>query len=31
LSGDGRHMTLQIHETSTQGQSTDATLHFVRK
>jgi len=31
LSDDGRHMTLEIHEGSSQGQSADATLHFVRK
>lgn len=31
LSDDGKHMTLEIHESSSQGQSTDATLHFVRK
>ena len=31
LSDDGKHMTLQIKESSTKGQSGDATLHFVRK
>lgn len=31
LSDDGKHMTLEIHETSAQGQSGDATLHFVKK
>jgi hypothetical protein len=31
LSDDGRHMTLEIKEGSTQGQSAQATLHFVRK
>jgi hypothetical protein len=31
LSGDGRHMTLAIQETSTQGQHREVTLHFVRK
>ncbi|HEV8039221.1 MAG TPA: hypothetical protein VGP62_10195 [Bryobacteraceae bacterium] len=31
LSDDGRHMTLEIKESSTQGQSGQATLHFVRK
>lgn len=31
LSEDGRHMTLEIKESSTQGQTGQATLHFVRK
>lgn len=31
LSDDGKHMTLEIKETSTQGQSGSATLHFVKK
>jgi hypothetical protein len=31
LSDDGKHMTLEIKENSTQGQSGQATLHFVRK
>lgn len=31
LSDDGKHMTLQIQESSTQGQHADATLYFVRK
>ena len=31
LSDDGEHMTLQIQESSTQGQSGNATLNFVRK
>ena len=31
LSSDGRHMTLAIKENSTQGQQSEATLHFVRK
>jgi hypothetical protein len=31
LSEDGKHMTLEIKETSTQGQNAQATLHFVRK
>ena len=31
LSSDGRHMTLEIKENSTQGQQAAATLHFVRK
>ncbi len=31
LSDDGRHMTLEIKESSTQGQNGEATLHFVRK
>lgn len=31
LSDDGKQMTLEIKETSTQGQSAQATLHFVRK
>lgn len=31
LSNDGRHMTLEIKENSTQGQHGEATLHFVRK
>jgi hypothetical protein len=31
LSSDGRHMTLAIKETSTQGRQAEATLHFVRK
>ena len=31
LSDDGKHMTLEIHESSTHGQQGDATLNFVRK
>ena len=31
LSDDGKHMTLEIKESSTQGQSGQATLHFVKK
>lgn len=31
LSDDGKHMTLEIKESSTQGQTAQATLHFVRK
>jgi len=31
LSGDGKHMTLEIKESSTQGQSGSATLNFVKK
>ncbi len=31
LSEDGKHMTLEIHESSTHGQHADATLDFVRK
>jgi hypothetical protein len=31
LSDDGKHMTLEIHESSTHGQHGDATLSFVRK
>jgi len=31
LSGDGKRMTLEIQETSTQGQHAEATLQFVRK
>ena len=31
LSDDGKHMTMDIKETSTQGQSGNATLNFVRK
>ncbi len=31
LAPDGKHMTLEIKESSTQGQSGDATLNFVRK
>jgi hypothetical protein len=31
LSSDGRQMTLAIKESSTQGQQSEATLHFVRK
>lgn len=31
LSDDGKHMTLQIQENSTQGQHEEATLFFVRK
>jgi hypothetical protein len=31
LSDDGRSMTLDIHESSTQGQAGVALLHFVRK
>ena len=31
LSDDGRHMTLEIKESSTQGQHGEATLSFVRK
>jgi len=31
LSDDGRRLTLDIKETSTQGQNTQITLHFVKK
>ena len=31
LAGDGKHMTLEIHESSTRGQHAEATLQFVRK
>lgn len=31
LSDDGKHMTLEIKENSTQGQNAQATLHFVKK
>ena len=31
LSDDGKHMTLEIKETSTHGQHAEATLNFVRK
>ena len=31
LSDDGKHMTLEIKENSTQGQTAQATLHFVKK
>ena len=31
LSGDGKHMTLDIQESSTHGQHAEATLQFVRK
>lgn len=31
LSGDGKHMTMDITETSTHGQHAEATLNFVRK
>lgn len=31
LSDDGKHMTLEIEETSTHGQHAEATLNFVRK
>ncbi len=31
LSGDGKHMTLEIKESSTQSQHAEATLYFVRK
>ncbi len=31
LSDDGRRMTLEIKESSTQGQHAEATLYFVRK
>jgi hypothetical protein len=31
LSDDGKHMTLEIKESSTQGQASQATLNFVRK
>jgi hypothetical protein len=31
LSDDGKHLTLEIKESSTQGQSGEATLHFVKK
>jgi hypothetical protein len=31
LSDDGKHMTLEIKESSTQGQNGQATLHFVKK
>lgn len=31
LSDDGKHMTLDIQESSTKGQSGTASLHFVKK
>jgi hypothetical protein len=31
ISDDGKHMTLEIKESSTQGQSGTATLNFVKK
>jgi hypothetical protein len=31
LSDDGKHMTLEIKESSTHGQQAEATLNFVRK
>ena len=31
LAPDGRHMTLEIQESSTQGHNAQATLYFVRK
>jgi hypothetical protein len=31
ISDDGKHMTLEIKETSTQGQTAQAKLNFVRK
>jgi hypothetical protein len=31
LAPDGKHMTLEIKESSTKGQAGQATLHFVRK
>jgi hypothetical protein len=31
LSEDGKHMTLEIQESSTHGQHAEATLNFVRK
>lgn len=31
LSDDGKHMTLEIKENSTQGQNAQAILHFVKK
>lgn len=31
LSGDGKHLTLEISESSTQAQHAEATLYFVRK
>ena len=31
LSDDGKHMTLEIQESSTHGQHSEATLNFVRK
>jgi hypothetical protein len=31
LSDDGKHLTLEIHESSTHGQHAEATLNFVRK
>ena len=31
LSDDGKHMTWEIKESSTQGQNGQATLHFVKK
>ena len=31
LSDDGKHMTLEIKESSTKGQSGNATLNFVKK
>jgi hypothetical protein len=31
LSNDGKHMTWEIKETSTEGQHSEATLNFVRK
>ena len=31
LSDDGKHLTLEIKESSTQAQTAQATLHFVKK
>jgi len=31
LSDDGKHMTLEVKESSSQGQSGNATLNFSRK
>ena len=31
IAADGKHMTMEIKESSTQGQSGNATLNFVRK
>ena len=31
LSGDGKHMTWEIRESSSQGQHAEVTLYFVRK
>jgi len=31
LAGDGKHMTLEIKENSSQGQTATATLNFVKK